>query len=150
MIELDALDRKLIQILEKNADQSSTKIAKLLNVSSLTVRRRIKRLLKAKVFRIQAITDPAYMGVAITAGFNLQVDNNKVSQVISNLIKRPEIIFMARTTGKWDLVFWAWFDSSEHLSSFVDTVLDHLEAVSRTELTIFTSIQKYMRAPMYK
>jgi DNA-binding Lrp family transcriptional regulator len=148
MIELDALDKKLIQLLENNANQSNAKIAKTLKVSPMTIRRRINRLLKGKVFRIHAIPDPAYLGVGISAAFTLKVDKKRINDLISILRVQREIVFMARSVGRFDIYFWAWFDSTEQLSSFIETTVDPLEGILDMQVSVFTSIKKYWRVPI--
>ena len=145
MRKFDDVDKRIIRILEKNAHQSSDKIARSLNVSSSTVRRRINRLIKEKVLRIQAVADPRYMGYAVAASIGLKVDNSRLKYISDYLIKKPNVLFLSLTTGRWDLSFMAWFQSIEDLSDFINTVLNPLEGIVDKEVTILTAVKKYVR-----
>jgi DNA-binding Lrp family transcriptional regulator len=148
MIELDTLDRRLIQILQNDANQNSIKTAKYLKVSPMTVRRRIRRLVKAKVFRIHAMTDHANFGVGINAVITMKIDLKNIDSVMLVLQERYDIVFMGHTTGKWDVFCWVWFESSDHLSAFIENCIDPLEGILDTQFSIFTSIQKSLRIPI--
>ena len=59
---LDDLDRKIIDVLGKDARVSNRKIAASLSVTEGTIRGRIKRLQEENYIRFTAITNPAHLG----------------------------------------------------------------------------------------
>ena len=56
------IDERLIQLLRENGRQSSNVLAKRLDVSSATVRRRIKNLVQSGVLRIVPVVDAGKAG----------------------------------------------------------------------------------------
>ena len=49
MADIDEVDNKLINLLEQDAWQRSAALAKILNVSEATLRRRLRRLIQSGV-----------------------------------------------------------------------------------------------------
>jgi len=58
----DEIDHKLINLLKQNAWQRSETLAKVLNISSATVRRRLRRLIQKGTLRAVACRPSAIMG----------------------------------------------------------------------------------------
>ena len=54
---IDSLDEQLINLLAKDAKQSSEVLARQLCVSSSTIRRRMKKLVQGGVLRITALPE---------------------------------------------------------------------------------------------
>jgi Lrp/AsnC family transcriptional regulator for asnA, asnC and gidA len=70
---MDLLDTQIIELLMKDANVSSTSLAKQLNVSSSTVRRRMKDLLEQKIIRITAVPNLEKFGLPVVAFISLEV-----------------------------------------------------------------------------
>lgn len=64
----DDIDMKIIEAMEKDARQSCASLAKRLDISAPTVRRRINRLLDSNIIRIQAF--PNLRGGQNTCGYD--------------------------------------------------------------------------------
>ncbi|MFQ5874857.1 MAG: Lrp/AsnC family transcriptional regulator [Dehalococcoidia bacterium] len=58
----DSLDEQLVHLLEWDARQSSEALAKQLQVSPSTVRRRIRKLMQSGILRTVAFVDPTKLG----------------------------------------------------------------------------------------
>ena len=67
MYNIDELDSKIIELLEENAWQTSEMLARSLNVSSATVRRRVKQLTRNDVIRAVAIIQPDKVAARLNA-----------------------------------------------------------------------------------
>ena len=85
MYELDEIDSKIIKLLEENAWQTSEVLAKQLGVSSATVRRRMKLLVKNGVIRAVAITQPDRSDTGICAIIALNVSPQSIGEVMQAL-----------------------------------------------------------------
>lgn len=136
MAILDNLDKQLIKILHEDARRSSEVVAKELGVSPATVRRRIRRLVKNGVMHVIALVEPEKIGLHLTAVVALDVDHEKLNSVMNKLIKRPEVIWVATTTGRFDILLLARFPSHEELSEFVQGDLAKVEGVRDSETFI--------------
>src|SRR4030042_6964366 len=97
----DSLDEQIAQFLVENAEQNSETLAKRLNVSSATVRRRLKRLIQSGALRIVGEIDPAKFGMVLTVVLALSIRHDKVKSVTEELAKRPEIRWISTATGRF-------------------------------------------------
>jgi len=85
------LDERLIELLSQDARQGSQALAKQLNVSSSTVRRRISKLVKRGVLRFAALVEPSEFGFYLRAIVAFDVEHDKVREVMELLSGRSEL-----------------------------------------------------------
>ena len=139
---LDSVDRQLILLMRNDARQSSETLAKQLNISAATVRRRLRRLIKNDILRIVGIADPYKLGIGLGVLISLDVEQTKVDSVMEWLIGRTEIKWASTTTGRFDIIVIARFESTEHLSSFITKDLTGLEGIKDTETLLSLEVRK--------
>jgi len=132
-VELDKLDREVIQLLQKDAQQSGAVLGRRLNEQSATIRRRIRRLIKAGVIRIRAVADPNKMGLSVSAIFALDVDKKKMDSVMKELISHREIRWSSSTLGRFDILTGGRFASSVELEGFLKGVLTSIDGIRDSE-----------------
>ncbi len=130
---MDLLDRELIKILEENGRASSKKLAKQLNSSPATIRRKVKRLIDNNTIRIIAITNPAKSGVLVHVLICLHVVPNRIDSVMKWLFGRQEVNWSANTTGRFDVIFVARFIDTNELTSFIQNDLPQVEGITGSE-----------------
>lgn len=133
---MDALDKRLIKILQKNARQSSEAIAKQLKVSPATVRRRVRKLIKENVLQIVAVVDPAKAGLPLSAVVAFDVEHNKLDSVLDSMSEQPEVVWASTTTGRFDICVLARFASTEDLSKFLEQRVTNIDGVTNSETFI--------------
>ncbi len=131
--EMDLLDKKLIEIMEQDAWQGSTILAKQLSTSSSTIRRRIANLIKNNVMRIVAVVDHNKIGLPLIAVIALHTIPEKLDSVAHSLFNRPEVTWISTTTGRFDIIFVARFSSTDELSNFIQNELSTLEGLKDSE-----------------
>ncbi len=129
MYELDETDSKIIQLLEEDALQTSEALAKPLGVSSATVRRRLKLLVKNGVIRAVAIAQPDRVDTSLCAIIALNVSHQSIDEVMQTLASQPEVKWVAATTGRVDILTLVEFNSTEELFQFVKGRLFPIEGV---------------------
>jgi len=139
---LDSLDHKLIELLEKDTQRSSEKLAKKLRVSPATVRRRIKRLIQNGVIHFMGVIDPYKAGLPVGVLVAMDVDHEKFDQVTEALAEHPSIRWVAIATGRFDVLAFARFPSNEELSSFLEKDLAAIEGIRDSETFFFLSMKK--------
>ncbi|MFC1821753.1 Lrp/AsnC family transcriptional regulator [Thermodesulfobacteriota bacterium] len=130
------IDKKIVRMLLQNARQSSEEIAKQLDVTSATIRRRINRLIEDQALRIVALIDPEKFGFPLVAIIAFKVDRDKLDQTIQNLTQCPEIPWVTSTTGRYDVLTMAWFRSNSELSDFLKRVAEENEGIRDSETFI--------------
>jgi Lrp/AsnC family transcriptional regulator for asnA, asnC and gidA len=139
---VDSRDEKIINILVKDARQSSQKVAKRLRINSSTVRRRVNRLVHNGVMRIVAVPDPDALGYEFKAVIAFDVSHEKLNSVIEVLASQPEIKWAAATTGRFDVMALGWFTSAEALYEFLEKKVSKLEGIRDSETFICLNIKK--------
>ncbi|MFQ5560584.1 MAG: Lrp/AsnC family transcriptional regulator [Nitrospinota bacterium] len=103
---VDDLDKKILDVLQRNSRLSSRKIATLLNVSPSTVGERIKTLQDKGIIRRFTIqVDPEGLGLECSLLIQLKTapgrDIAEVSKAVSEI---KEICYIYQVTGGFNLV----------------------------------------------
>lgn len=142
MSTIDAKDEQIIQLLGQDAWQSSEALAKRIGVSSATIRRRIKKLVNNGTLRVGAFVDPVKIGQPLGAVIAMGVPHDKIEFVSQQLARRPEVKWVSSTTGRFDILIFARFHSTDELANFVQKELPKLEAIKSSETFICLRVEK--------
>ncbi len=129
----DLLSTQLISLLEKDASQTSEELARQLNASSSTIRRRKKELIQQGTLHIVAIPEPKSIGLNMIAIIAFQVQHEHLSSVLDVLKSREEVKCLYANTGRYDVMALMWFSSTEQLYKFMEEDVSKLEGVGGTE-----------------
>ena len=148
MTTIDLVDEKIIQLLSQDAWRSSEALARQIGVSSATVRRRIKRLVKSGTLRVGAFVDPAKVGQSLGALVALGVPHDKVERVAEELSTLPEVKWVASATGRFDILVFVRLASTDELANFVQNKLPKLEAVRSSETFVCLHVHKGYYTPL--
>ena len=142
MADIDELDNKLINLLEQDAWQRSAALARILNVSEATIRRRLKRLIQSGIVRAVAITDSGTFPLSLSAMIALNVAHEDIDDVTRALEVLPEIIWFATTTGQFDIIILAQFPSMEELHQFLRVKLAAMKGIKESETFVCLHVHK--------
>ena len=142
MPEVDELDRRMIQLLQRNGRASNARVAREVGVSEGTVRRRLKRLLEEDIIRVVAFPDPEMFGYGTEALVGVQVDPDKTNEVAASLSVLRETSWVSVTTGAFDIFTWVTLPSSVELGTFLNTQVRTVPGVRRTETFVNLQIPK--------
>ncbi|MDP2729318.1 MAG: Lrp/AsnC family transcriptional regulator [Dehalococcoidales bacterium] len=140
---IDSLDLKLIALLEKDANQASNKLAEQLAVSSATVRRRMKELIKNGVIRIIAIPEPKQIGHPLVTVIAFQLEHEKLDLFLKAFRKMQHVKSLYVTSGRFDAIAIMWFSSTEKLFNFMEKDIAGIEGIKATETFICLRVEKY-------
>jgi len=143
-MEMDLLDSQILDILMQDANTSSSVLAKKLNVSSSTVRRRKKSLLKQGMIRILAVPDWNKVGLPLTVIIALDVSSEKTDSVLKALGKYHYATWIAVTSGRFNIVSLWRFSSTEELYRFIGSEISKLEGIIRSEIFIGLYVEKHL------
>ncbi len=119
---MDLLDEKLIELLGKDARQSSEELAKQLNVSAATIRRRVGKLLESEIVRIVGVVDPKKMGYNLAAIMTIDIAHNAINAALKMLSDRKGVSWVSTNTGRHDIIILAHFRSTDDLAEFIGTI----------------------------
>jgi len=142
MDNLDEIDKKLIKLLEQNAWQRSVALAKVLHISSATVRRRLRRLIQKGVLRAVAFVDPSTVALPLTTIIALDVAHQDLNNIIEALTGLSEIMWCGLTTGQFDVILLAQFPSIKELHEFLRVKLAVVEGIRNSETFVCINVEK--------
>lgn len=106
--QLDAFDRKILFILQKDNTTPQRTIGEAVNLSAPAVQRRIKRMTEAGVIQANvAVVDPVAVGQSITIFAEIEVISETAEQIESakrEFAAAPEIQQCYYVTGEADFI----------------------------------------------
>ncbi|MBI2288032.1 MAG: Lrp/AsnC family transcriptional regulator [Chloroflexi bacterium] len=141
MYNIDERDRRLIKLLEQDAWQTSDTLAKSLGVSPATVRRRRQLLLRNGVLRATAVhLDQSDRQIKAIIALNISYEN--IDNVMQTLAVQPEIMWIASTTGRFDVFVLVQFNSTEELSQYLRGRLTRIEGIKNSETFVCLYVEK--------
>ena len=120
---LDAIDRKLITELDRNARVSYSHLAARLDIPAETLRYRLTTLLdRGAISAFYTVIDAGQLGCSVHKGLIKlhNVDEERVERIIAYLVKHPLINWVVRLDGAFDVSFTLWASTLAEVSSFID------------------------------
>lgn len=99
---LDALDKRILELLYEDVRISNRKVATALGVSEGAVRARIRRMQDENLVRFTATFDARSLYRPYTGFIGVDVSEN-CEQVCQTLAAMPEINFVAKMLGRHDI-----------------------------------------------
>jgi Lrp/AsnC family transcriptional regulator for asnA, asnC and gidA len=143
-LELDALDRRIIDRLAVDARSSNREIARELDVTEGTIRARIKRLLEEKVIRITAITNISRLHNPVLAYLWIEVDASRAADSVAKaLAELPEIVFVSTMLGRCDVLAMTLVEDGDQLTRFLHGTIDRIPGIHRTQYTLAHQFVKH-------
>ena len=117
---LDILDKKILKNLTVDARQSARQLALKLEVSTVTILSRIKKLEKEEIILgYTAIIDHEKIGYSLTAVIEIMAKNDKIVDIDKEISKFENVCAVYDITGTTDTVIIAKFKERNELSTFV-------------------------------
>lgn len=147
MNTIDQLDTKLIQLLGQDARQNSQSLAKQLNTSSATIRRRIKKLQQSGILHVIGVVDPSEVGLSVNAIIAFKVAHDNMKTILDTLANWREITWIATTTGRFDILARGRFTSTNELSKFLTEQVGTIKGVTSSETFICMDVKKGREIP---
>lgn len=141
-IKIDSLNQQLIKLLRQDAYQSSEVLAKELQVSPATIRRRLRKLLDSNTVRIVAMTAPDKVGLNLPAIITLDVTHEKMDLVGRALAEMPEVRWVSTTTGRFDIQILAYFSCVDELYRFMQSRVGKLDGVRNSEISVCLDLKE--------
>ncbi len=149
MDRIDNLDKKILNIIMKNARIASKDVAVECGGSRAAIHQRIQRLIEMKV-----ITGSGYNVNPKTLGYNtctyIGVSLEKGSMyrdVVRELEKIPEVVECHYTTGPYSMLIKVYAQDNQHLMELLNDQIQHISGVTETETLI--SLEQSMNRQIY-
>lgn len=131
--DLDALDRQIIDQLQEDGRRSNVGMARALGVTETTIRHRIDRLIANGFIRIAAVIDPRKTPYLTDAMIWIGLDREKAREAGRQLAALPNVVYVAYTAGRYDMLIEALFESDDQLFEFLTTTLSKVPGVLQSE-----------------
>lgn len=138
MEKVDKLDRKILEIVMKNARTPSKMVAVECGVSRAAVHQRIQRLTEIGVIKGSGYhINPKSLGFATCTyvGVNLE-RGGMYRDVVREIEKIPEVVECHFTTGPYSCLIKLYARDNEHLMELLNDKLQNIAGVTGTETLI--------------
>lgn len=137
-LQIDNLDRKILNIITKNARIPYLEVARECNVSGAAIHQRVQRLIKSGVIKgSEFLVDPKLVGFRTCAFIGIFLDHPGTFQEVIDKFRRiPEIIECHYTTGNYSLFIKVYAHDNEHLRDILVNKIQVIEGLTRTETLI--------------
>ncbi|MFC1919209.1 Lrp/AsnC family transcriptional regulator [Chloroflexota bacterium] len=131
--KLDKKDMQIIAYLSSNGRISYRQLAKLLSISEMTTRKRLKRLQDDRVITVRAMVEPATMGFPIMATIGFKLDLRRMKDIAKRLAGHKQINYVAACVGAFDLICIGLFRSPDDLNMVLSEFIHKLEGIKETQ-----------------
>ena len=138
MEKIDNLDRKILEIVMKNARIPSKDVAVVCGVSRAAIHQRIQRMIDTDVItgsgyhvnpKVLGYTTCTYIGVKLEKG-------SMYKNVVPELEKIPEVVECHFTTGPYTMLIKLYARDNQHLMELLNSKIQMIHGVKETETLI--------------
>ena len=143
--ELDALDLKILRLLEKDARASTAELARAIGLSAPSVAERIRKLQENGVIEAYTVRiNPAALGMKLSAWLRIRPVPGQLSIVAEIIRELPEIAQCDRVTGEDCFIALAHVGSVAELERVIDKIIPY----AMTNTAIIQSSPVEPRSPL--
>ena len=132
----DKLDKYIVEELQDDGRKPYNEIAKKLNVSEGTIRKRVRKLTDIGVLKIAGLIDPEKIGERLLAVIGVQLGSQNLLENAEKFSQLKGVISVGIVTGRYDLICQVLFDRSDGLIKFFTKELSKIKDVKFTETFI--------------
>ncbi|MDQ4045289.1 MAG: Lrp/AsnC family transcriptional regulator [Chloroflexota bacterium] len=145
MMAVDAVDRQLIRLLQEHPRASYAEIARLVDISESTVRRRIEQLYASGVISATVLADVWQLGYRAICLIGIKADLNHVEEIAAHLRDCDAVTMVLVTLGGFDLFIAVAMANVEDIYPFLREHIAPLPGVRDVETFVSTSSVKLFR-----
>ena len=138
MGKIDALDRKILEIISQNARIPFKDVAAECGVSRAAIHQRVQRLIDLGIItgsgyhmnpKTLGFTTCTYIGITLERG-------SLYKSVVEEFLKIPEIVECHYTTGPYSMLIKLYARDNEHLMELLNHKMQNIPGVVATETLI--------------
>lgn len=119
-LELDDIDKQILEALHENCRISYTDLGKKVGLSRVAVQARIAALTEGGVIeRFTVVINPAQVGMKVSAFFNVDIEPKFLNQVAQELSREPAVTSLYHMTGPSTLHMHGIFTNNKELEKFL-------------------------------
>ena len=138
MDKIDSLDKKILNILSKNARIPFKDVAAECNVSRAAIHQRVQRLTDEGVITGSGFdVNPKSLGYSTCTYVGINLERGSMyKQVVERLVHIPEIVECHFTTGPYTMLVKLYARNNEQLMDLLNNQLQDIPGVVATETLI--------------
>ena len=135
MEKIDQLDRKILQIITKNARMPFKDVAEECGVSRAAIHQRVQRLIDIDVITGSGYTvNPKMLGFQMCAYIGITLERGSMyKEVVKQLEEIPEIVESQYTLGSYTILIKLYAKNDEHLMELLNSRIQEIKGVATTE-----------------
>ena len=141
---VDAVDRAIIEALQKNGREAFRRIAAEIGVSEATIRARYARLCEDDILQVTGVTNPLGLGFEAQAMIGIKTSGSP-EPVADEIAGWDEASYVVVAAGRFDLLVEVVCNDRRHLLELT-TRLREVEGVVSTETFPYLSLAKQVYA----
>jgi len=146
---MDEIDRKIIEVLQKDSRGSYKEIAMEVKISDVAVHKRIKKLAKGVIKRFTILVDQKEFGRPTTAILMIRCEIGKTPEIADLLSKVDEISEVYTTVGEYDIIAKVHTKDTEGLRRLVENNLRMIRGLNEIRTSIaFTGVKEELSLVM--
>ena len=139
---IDAVDKAIIEALQKNGRESFRRIARRIGVSEATVRSRYGRLCADNILQVTGVTNPLGLGFEAMAMVGIKTAGPP-EPVADELAKWDEADYVVITAGQFDILVEVVCADRRHLLDLTNRMRG-LDTVVSTESFLYLDLWKQL------
>jgi len=142
ILNLDDIDKKLLNLLQENADLTYAELGKKLGISPSTVYTRVRRLReKGFIKRIVAEVSPEMIGYNLRSLVFLTVDVKRYNEIVNEILKYPQVKVIYDITGEWTFALEVLVRDHKELTDLLDKI-GSIEGIQQTSTAVVLRVIK--------
>ena len=139
---LDAVERRMVEMLQRDGRLTVTELARTLGVTEVTARRKLKGLLASGVIRVVATVDPFDVGYETPVIIGLKVVRSQLDAIAERLSRLPQVRYVGASTGRVDLIIEVVTRTNQDLAEFLLEELATIDGITDSETNLIVRIYK--------
>lgn len=138
MERIDTLDKKILDIIMKNARIPSKDVAAECGVSRAAIHQRIQRMIDVGIISgSRYVVNPKTLGYTTCTFIGLTLERGSMYKtVVPELEKIPEVVEVHFTTGSYTMMIKLYARDNQHLMELLNGKIQHIPGVMATETLI--------------
>lgn len=131
----DKLDRKILQIITKNARTPFKEVADACGVSRAAVHQRVQKMIENGVITGSGFhVDPKKLGYNLCVYVGITLEKGSMYNAVSDALEKiPEVVESRFTLGAYGMMIMLYARDDQHLMHLLNGVIQEIPGVASTE-----------------
>ena len=151
MEKIDNLDKKILEIIMRNARIPSKDVALECGVSRAAIHQRIQRMIDMEVITGSGYhVNPKVLGYATCTYIGVKLERGSMYRnVVPELEKIQEVVECHFTTGPYTMLIKLYARDNQHLMELLNDKIQHIPGVTATETLMSLEMSLNRESPMH-